>query len=89
MKSVICSFCNTEIYNYTGPEDTVSMKAEYFKPTAPEFKQPKKGDPLICPVCGVKFVAISNQLGQLRFIIDPAYKGSGAVGNVAGSKAAE
>ena len=36
MKRVICTYCNTHIYDYCGPEDQLSFKASHFVPTRPD-----------------------------------------------------
>ena len=79
MKSVICTFCNTEIYTYTGPVPEIKMKAQYFKPVN-DFAAPSKGTDLRCPQCFMKWVSWSSQVGQLRMLIDSAYAGSGNIG---------
>jgi hypothetical protein len=85
MKSVICTFCNTEIYSYNGPEPNIQIKAEYFKPTS-DFPAPAKGSDLKCPRCFMKWVSWSSQLGQLRMLIDSAYSGSGNIGKNKGAE---
>ncbi|HZS44692.1 MAG TPA: hypothetical protein VFC63_06280 [Blastocatellia bacterium] len=85
MKPVICTYCNAEIYEYRGPEPGIKLKAEYFKPIA-EFAAPTSGSDLRCPRCFVKWVACSNQLGQLRMLVDSAYAGSGNIGKNKGGE---
>ena len=84
MKSVICTSCNTEIYNYNGPEPNLQIKAQYFQPVS-DFPAPAKGSDLRCPRCFSKWVSWSNQLGQLRMIVDSAYAGSGNIGKNKGA----
>jgi hypothetical protein len=81
MKTVVCTFCNSEIYTYEGPEP-VQMKAAYFKPKQSAWPQPKSGDSLYCPVCGSKFIGVSVQNKQLRMIISSEYRGSGNAGKL-------
>ena len=84
MKSVVCTFCNAEIYSYIGPEPNIQIKSEYFKP-ASDFPAPSKGSDLKCPRCFMKWVSWSSQLGQLRMLIDSAYSGSGNIGKNKGA----
>ncbi|QUV83905.1 hypothetical protein [Chloracidobacterium aggregatum] len=81
MKPVICTFCNSEIYTYVGPEP-VELKAAHFKPTRPGWAAPKPGDPMYCPVCGSRFVGVSVQNKQLRMVVSSEYAGSGNVGKL-------
>lgn len=80
MKDVVCTFCNSMVYKYTGPDDEVQLSAANFK-SAGKYPEPKSGSDLVCPECGAKWVSFSNQLFQLRMIISTAYHGSGEVGN--------
>ena len=82
MKPVVCTYCNTEIYIYTGPTDRLEMKAQNFVPVSPKFKAPEPGQDIVCPNCAIKFVGISNQVNQIRMLIDWHYKGSGEVGTL-------
>jgi len=79
MKPVICTFCNAEIYDYTGPDPNIQLKAEYFKPLN-DFSAPSSGSDLRCPRCFTKWVSFSSQMGQLRMLVDSAYAGSGNIG---------
>lgn len=81
MKTVVCTFCNTELYSYEGPEP-VEFKAANFKPLRGEWPQPKSGDPLYCPVCASKFVGVSVQNRQIRMVISSEYRGSGNAGKL-------
>ena len=77
MKSVLCTYCNTHLYDYAGPEERVSFKAELFKPVSPGHPQPQRGDELRCPACGIRFVAFSNQLNTLLLLAEWPYEGTG------------
>jgi DNA-directed RNA polymerase subunit RPC12/RpoP len=77
MKRVICTYCNTHIYTYVGPDHPVSFKAEYFIPTSPAYPKPKKDDRIKCPDCGIEFVAFSNQLSTIQLLSDWPFEGTG------------
>jgi len=77
MKRVICTYCNSHIYNYTGPDDPVKFKAEYFIPTNPTFAKPQKGDRMKCPDCGIEFTAFSNQLSTVHMLSGWPAEGTG------------
>lgn len=79
MKDVVCTFCNSTVYKYAGPEDEIKLAADSFKGTG-KYPEPKSGSELVCPECGAKWVAFSNQLFQLRMIISTAYHGTGDIG---------
>lgn len=80
MKPVICCYCNTEIYHYTGPVERIDFRATNFTPSNPKFKTPQAGQPLACPHCAIKFVGFSHQNNQIRMLIDWHYKGTGEIG---------
>lgn len=80
MKTVICTYCNSEIYTYDGPEPKIELKAVHFKPTSSDYTPPKSGDPLFCPICKTKFVGVSVQNKQLRMVVSADYYGSGNIG---------
>lgn len=82
MKSVICTFCNSEIYRYKGPETKLELKAEHFEPIALTETPPKSGDAMSCPACKSKFIGASLQNKQVRMLVSSAYYGSGNVGNL-------
>ncbi len=77
MKRVICTYCNTHIYTYTGPDDPIRFKAEYFIPASPAYLRPQKGDRIACPECGIEFVAFSNQLSTIQMLSDWPFQGTG------------
>jgi len=77
MKRVICTYCNTHVYDYYGPEEKVSFKATYFVPTRPAYIQPQKGDDIKCPECGMKHIAFSNQLNSLHLLSGWPFEGTG------------
>ena len=77
MKRVICTYCNSQIYAYTGPDDPVKFKAEYFAPTSSAYPKPQKGDKLICPDCGIEFIAFSNQLSTIQLLSGWPFQGTG------------
>lgn len=81
MKTVVCTFCNSEIYTYDGPEPNIEMKAVNFKPKS-GVPAPKSGEPLACPVCRTKFTGFSLQNKQLRMMVSSAYYGSGNIGSL-------
>lgn len=80
MKDVVCTFCNSTVYKYVGPEDEIKLAAGNFKATG-KYPEPKTGMELVCPECGVTWVAYSSQLFQLRMIVSSAYHGTGEIGN--------
>ena len=75
---VVCTYCNETIYDYTGPEEKVVFKAEYFTPRA-GYTQPDPSARPACPNCGERWVAVSVQLGSIRMAIDPSTRGTGTV----------
>ena len=82
MKTVVCTFCNSEIYQYTGPESKIEMKAKFFQPISSTVAQPQAGDSLFCPVCKSRFVSLSVQQNSLRMLVSSDYYGSGNVGKL-------
>ncbi len=82
MKPVFCTYCNTHVYNYTGPVDKIEFKAQNFAPTSTKFKSPESGQDTICPHCAVRFIGLSNQVDQIRMLIDWQYQGTGEVGTL-------
>ena len=77
MKRVLCTYCNTHLYNYSGPEERISFKAEWFSPTSDGYPRPQSGDELKCPECGIKFAAFSNQVNTLLLLAEWPYEGTG------------
>ncbi len=77
MKRVICTYCNTHIYDYYGPEDKVSFKATYYVPTRPVYVQPQKGGDVRCPECGIEHIAFSNQLDTIHLLSGWPFEGTG------------
>ena len=75
---VICTYCNTAIYDYSGPPGKVAFKAEYFRPRR-GFAAPDERSRLVCPKCGERWVAVSVQIDSIRMVIDPATRGTGTV----------
>lgn len=82
MKPVFCTYCNSHIYNYNGNAEKIEMKAQNFVPTNTKFKVPEQGQSTVCPNCGAKFIGCSNQVDQIRMLIDWSYQGTGEVGNL-------
>lgn len=82
MKLVICTYCNTQIYQYTGPTDRLELRAANFVPLTTKFKAPQSGQDITCPNCAIKFVGCSEQTGQLRMLVDWHYQGTGEVGTL-------
>lgn len=77
MKRVLCTHCNTHLYDYSGPADKVSFKAGLFASASEGFPQPQSGDELRCPECGIKFLAFSNQVDSVLLLADWPYEGTG------------
>ena len=77
-KPVVCTYCNETIYGYVGPAERVSFKVEYFEPRG-AFPKPDASTSLVCPNCGERWTAVSNQVDSIRMAIDPATRGSGVV----------
>ena len=77
-KPVVCTYCNETIYDYIGPAERVSLKAEFFVPRR-DFPKPDARTRLVCPNCGERWTAISKQVDSIRMAIDPATRGSGTV----------
>ncbi len=75
---VVCTYCNTTIYEYSGPAGTVAFKAEYFRPRG-AFPAPDATTRLDCPKCGERWVAVSVQIDSIRMAIDPSTRGTGTV----------
>ncbi|MBI4851927.1 MAG: hypothetical protein HY819_09040 [Acidobacteria bacterium] len=82
MKPVFCTYCNAHVYNYKGPEDKIEFKAQNFIPTSTKFRVPESGQESVCPNCQIKFVGLSNQVNQIRMLIDWSYQGTGEVGTL-------
>jgi hypothetical protein len=82
MKPVFCTYCNTHIYNYTGTIEKIEFKAQNFVPTSTKFKVPESGQDNACPNCLVKFRGFSNQINQIRMLVDYSYQGTGEVGTL-------
>ncbi|MBI4468442.1 MAG: hypothetical protein HY650_03865 [Acidobacteria bacterium] len=77
MKQVLCTYCNAHLYDYSGPEDKVSFKADHFTPASDGYPRPRRGDELKCPECGIRFVAFSNQIDGLLMLAEWPFEGTG------------
>jgi hypothetical protein len=77
MKRVLCTYCNTFIYDYVGPDDPVKFKAEFFAPTSAGHPKPQPGDRVKCPDCGTEFDAFSNQLNTIQLLSSWPFEGTG------------